>query len=93
MGLTLLKKQSIYFFNALSEGTVPVDQNDVVLGQAMARNLGVGLGEEIVVLGSQKEGGIAALVLSVVESLAPEMFSMTELLPLFVCRQRSRHLG
>ena len=53
------------FFNALSEGTVPVDQNDVVLGKAMARNLGVGLGEEIVVLGSQKEGGIAALVLSV----------------------------
>ncbi len=53
------------FFNALSEGTVPFDQSDVVLGQAMARNLGVGLGEEIVVLGSQKEGGIAALVLNV----------------------------
>ena len=35
------------FFNALSEGTVPVDQNDVVLGQAMARNLGVGLGKRL----------------------------------------------
>ena len=53
------------FFNALSEGALPVDQNGVVIGKIMARNLGVGLGEEIVVLGSQKEGGIAALVLNV----------------------------
>ena len=53
------------FFNALAEGVLPVDENDVVVGEVMARNLGIGVGDEIVVLGSQKEGGIAALVLSV----------------------------
>ena len=53
------------FFNALGEGVLPVDENDVVVGEVMARNLGIGVGDEIVVLGSQKEGGIAALVLNV----------------------------
>ena len=57
--------QHFTFFDRLAEGELPVDSNDVVLGKVMARNLGIGVGDEIVVLGSQKQGGIAALVLNV----------------------------
>ncbi len=50
--------------------------NDAYLGSALARNLGVDLGDEVVVLGSGKEGGVAALVLAVAgiyESGQPEL--------------------
>jgi len=57
--------QHFTFFDRLAEGELPVDENDVVLGKVMARNLGIGVGDEVVVLGSQKQGGIAALVLNV----------------------------
>ena len=53
------------FFARLAEGVLPVDRNEVVIGKVMARNLDIGLGDDVVVLGSQKEGGVAALVLKV----------------------------
>ncbi|MFX3657713.1 MAG: ABC transporter permease [bacterium] len=37
-----------------------------MLGAALAKNLGVGVGDEVVVLGSGREGGVAALALTVV---------------------------
>jgi ABC-type lipoprotein release transport system permease subunit len=40
--------------------------DEALLGEGLARNLGVAPGEELVVLGSAKEGGVAALVLTVV---------------------------
>jgi ABC-type lipoprotein release transport system permease subunit len=40
--------------------------DEALLGEGLARNLGVGLGDEMVLLGSAKQGGIAALALTVV---------------------------
>ncbi len=39
---------------------------EVFMGKLLARNLGANLGDEVVVLGSQKEGAVAALVLTLV---------------------------
>jgi ABC-type lipoprotein release transport system permease subunit len=38
---------------------------DAVLGESLARNLGAGLGDEVVLLGSASRGGVAALVVTV----------------------------
>jgi ABC-type lipoprotein release transport system permease subunit len=40
--------------------------DEALLGEGLARNLGVGLGDEMLLLGSAKQGGIAALALTVV---------------------------
>lgn len=50
--------------------------SECVIGAALGRNLGVGVGDELVVLGNAKDGGVAALVLNVVgivETLQPEL--------------------
>lgn len=39
---------------------------EAFIGEILARNIGVGLGDELVVLGTAKEGGVAALALDVV---------------------------
>lgn len=55
----------VNFFKNVAEGSLPRSDEEVLIGRTMARNLGVKLGDEIVFLGSAKEGGIAALALSV----------------------------
>jgi putative ABC transport system permease protein len=50
----------------LVEGRYIEGPTDAVVGAAMARNLGAALGDEIVVLGSKLDGGVAALSLSIV---------------------------
>ena len=42
------------------------DAQEVVIGAALARNLKIGLGDELTILGSGKDGSIAATILSVV---------------------------
>lgn len=39
--------------------------DEALVGSSLARNLGVSVGEEVVLLGSEKRGGVAALVLTV----------------------------
>lgn len=43
----------------------PGNQAEVVLGEALARNLGVGIGDRITLLGTSREGAVAADVLTV----------------------------
>ncbi|MEN9807186.1 MAG: hypothetical protein RL756_1706 [Pseudomonadota bacterium] len=51
------------FFAAYTPESQPLDTRvPVMLGSGVARNLGVELGAEVVLLGTQPEGGIAALV-------------------------------
>jgi ABC-type lipoprotein release transport system permease subunit len=51
------------FFAAYTLESQPLDTRvPVMLGSGVARNLGVELGAEVVLLGTQPEGGIAALV-------------------------------
>lgn len=52
-------------FDNISAGIVPTQPGQALVGAAMARNLGAELGDDIVILGSGKRGGVAAMVLSV----------------------------
>ena len=57
--------RTVRFLDFISAGQAPVAADDALLGEVLARNLGVGVGDEVVLLGSAKEGGVAALVLNV----------------------------
>ena len=50
---------------SLVDGTYLTGSDDAVLGARLARNLGVSVGDELVVLGSTREGGVAALAVRV----------------------------
>ncbi len=56
---------------AVREGRYLEGPHDVVIGSALARNLGAGLGDEVVVLGTARDGGVAAMagvVVGIVET-------------------------
>ena len=59
------EQEVVNFFDGLQEGRLPQAPDEVVVGRAMARNLGAGIGDEVVLLGTAKEGGIGALALFV----------------------------
>ena len=65
--------ETVRFMTMLSQGVGIRAPNDAVLGSILARNLGVGVGDEVVVLGSGREGGVAALALDVVGLLETGM--------------------
>jgi putative ABC transport system permease protein len=50
----------------ISEGRYLQRRGEVVVGTTLARNIGVSIGDEIVVLGTAREGGVAALVAELV---------------------------
>ena len=51
---------------SVREGRYLAGPGEAFIGSVLARNLGVSVGEEIVVLGTAKEGGVAALAAEVV---------------------------
>lgn len=53
------------FAQRVMAGSFLRNADDVVLGAGLARNLGASLGDEVVVLGAGREGGVAALGLTV----------------------------
>jgi ABC-type lipoprotein release transport system permease subunit len=55
----------VNFFRRLSEGRLPGGGDEVLIGQAMARNLGASVGDELLMLGTAREGGVAALALTI----------------------------
>ena len=55
----------IRFFDTLQDGRVPAEADEVLIGTGLARNLGAELGDEIVLLGSGKHGGVAAMAVTV----------------------------
>ena len=61
------------------------DDDAIVLGSALARNLGVGLGDKVTLLGEAKDGSIAADVLNVIgifETGTPEIDRQYSQIPL-----------
>ncbi len=48
------------------QGRYLENPGEAFIGEILARNIGVGVGDELVVLGTAKEGGVAALALDVV---------------------------
>ena len=59
------ERRTVGFLKRINAGRMAAGPDEVVLGSALARNLGAGLGDEVVVLGAGKEGGVAALAASV----------------------------
>ena len=74
--------QTVRFVKMLKEGRSLEGAQDAVLGTVLARNLGAGVGDEVVVLGTGKEGGVAALVLNVVGLLETGMADLDRVLML-----------
>ena len=66
MGVEIAREATEFgIYDTLTQGALPVASDEVVIGETLARNLGATVGEEIVILGTAKEGGVAALALTV----------------------------
>lgn len=63
----------VNFVHRLAAGRTLSGPREAVIGTVLARNLGIGVGDEVVVLGAGKEGGVAALILTVVGLLETGM--------------------
>jgi ABC-type lipoprotein release transport system permease subunit len=60
------ESRTVRLLGMLAEGRKLAADDEAEVGTLLARNLEVGVGDEIVVLGSAKQGGVAALSLRVV---------------------------
>ncbi len=66
LGIDVAREAKIIrFFETLQEGEIPHAADEALIGTALARNLGAGVGDELVLLGSGRRGGVAAFALSV----------------------------
>ena len=74
--------ETVRFVKMLSAGRTLEGSTDAVLGTVLAKNLGASIGDEVVILGSGKEGGVAALVLDVVGLLETGMADLDRVLML-----------
>ncbi|TNF88467.1 MAG: ABC transporter permease, partial [Gammaproteobacteria bacterium] len=74
--------ETVRFVKMLKEGRTLEGPEDAVLGSVLARNLGAGVGDEVVILGTGKEGGVAAMVLTVVGLLETGMADLDRVLML-----------
>ena len=59
------EQQRLDIYNNVIEGTVPTQTDQALIGASMARNLGAVVGDELVVLGSGKQGAVAAAIFAV----------------------------
>jgi len=71
---------TVRFVKMIRSGRSLEGPEDAVLGTILARNLGAEVGDEVVVLGSGKEGGVAAMVLNVVGLLETGMADLDRVL-------------
>ena len=56
------EQQRLDIYDNVIEGTVPTQTDQALIGASMARNLGAVVGDELVVLGSGKQGAVAAAI-------------------------------
>lgn len=59
------EQQRLEIYDNVIEGTVPTQPDQALIGASMARNLGAVVGDELVVLGSGKQGAVAAAIFAV----------------------------
>ncbi len=74
--------ETVRFVKMIREGRTLEGPDDAVLGATLARNLGAAIGDEVVILGSGREGGVAAMVLNVVGLLETGMADLDRVLML-----------
>jgi ABC-type lipoprotein release transport system permease subunit len=74
MGVDPVKEPALSTLSTrISQGRYLQGNGEAVLGEALARNLGVEVGGEVVVLGTTKDGGFAALAADVVGILTTDI--------------------
>ena len=67
MGVDVAAELStVRFLKMVKQGRVLQSADEAVIGATLARNLGLDVGDELLLLGSAKQGGMAALALRVV---------------------------
>ena len=59
------EQQRLDIYDNVIEGAVPTQTDQALIGASMARNLGAVVGDELVVLGSGKQGAVAAAIFAV----------------------------
>jgi ABC-type lipoprotein release transport system permease subunit len=60
------ERATVRFLKTIKEGREMQGSDEAIIGSVLARNLGVALGDELVLLGAGKEGGVAAMVVNLV---------------------------
>jgi len=60
------ERKTVRFLKMIKQGRALAGSEEAILGAALARNLGVAIGDEVVLLGTGKEGGVAAMAVKVV---------------------------
>ncbi|MDA1076949.1 MAG: ABC transporter permease [Proteobacteria bacterium] len=60
------EQRAVQFFDEIGLGRMPQTTDEAIIGTNLARNLSLEIGDEMIILGSAKEGGVAALALTVV---------------------------
>ena len=59
------EQQHLDIFDNVIEGDTPTQADQALIGASMARNLGAAVGDELVVLGSGKQGAVAAAIFAI----------------------------
>ena len=59
------ERQHLDIYDNVIEGDVPRQADQAMIGVSMARNLGAAVGDELVVLGSGKQGAVAAAIFAI----------------------------
>ena len=65
LGVDFEAEQRLDIYDNVIEGTVPTQTDQALIGASMARNPGAVVGDELVVLGSGKQGAVAAAIFAV----------------------------
>ena len=74
------ERETVRFVKMLAAGRAFENRDEAVLGTILARNLGAEVGDEVVVLGSGREGGVAAMVFTVTGLLETAMADLDRVL-------------
>ena len=64
---------TVRLLDMIDDGRPPAGPEEAVIGEKLARNLGVAVGDELVILGAEKHGGVAAMVVNIVGILSSGM--------------------
>ncbi|MFP6837751.1 MAG: FtsX-like permease family protein [Pseudomonadales bacterium] len=60
------ERATVRFLKTIIQGREMLGSDEAIIGSVLARNLGVAIGGELVLLGAGKEGGVAAMVVNLV---------------------------
>lgn len=60
------ERATVRFLKTITQGRAMQGPDEAIIGAVLARNLGVALGDEVVLLGAGKQGGVAAMVVNLV---------------------------